>query len=212
MSTATPTLAQVMLNAIEARLNGLHTLLPGKVVSVDVKAGKCDVQPLLKRLGSDGNPATLPQIKNCPIGFYRAGSAAVYLPLQVGDGIEIKFCERSLDIWLTKGGTIDPEDKRKHHLSDAVVYPGMYDFTDPPSDADPTKLVIVNSTSKITLSPDGKFTMTGAGGEDVLHILSDLIAKLQTVEVPTMMGPQMFLPTDILDLEAIQERIDGIRG
>lgn len=153
--SATPSLAQTFQDTIEARLTGLHTMLPGKVVSVDVAAGKCDVQPLIKRVNADGVVTTLPIITNCPIGFYRASKAAVYLPLKVGDGVEIRFCERSLDIWLSKGGTVDPDDARKHNLSDAVAYPGLYDFTNPPTDAHPDNLVIVNDQIKITQEPTG---------------------------------------------------------
>lgn len=209
---STPSLPQVINNSIESRLTRLHTMMPGVVDSVNVKAGKCNVKPSIKRINSDGEAVELPVIPNCPIGFYRAGKAAVYLPLAVGDSVEIKFCERSLDVWLSQGGTVDPADARKHNLSDATVYPGMYAFSDPPTDADPTKVVIVNGLSKITMSPDGKFTMVGLAGEDVLKIISDLIAKLEVVKTPTMMGPEGFLPTDISDLAAIKTRIDGLRG
>lgn len=211
MSGQTPTLAQVITDAIETRLTGLHTMLPGKVVAVDVAKGKCDVQPLIQRQGLDGNPITLPVITNCPIGFYRAGKAAVYLPLAVGHNVEIRFCERSLDIWLAKGGTVDPADARKHQLSDAVAYPGLYDFTQAPADADPANLVIVNDKAKITMTPDGKFKIQGVADE-LLQCISDLIAKLEVIKTPTMLGPQTFLPTDITDLVAIKTRIDGLKG
>ena len=156
--------AGTVLETIEGRLIGVHTMLPGKVVKVDVAAGKCDVQPLLMRLGADGTPKTLPVITNCPIGNYRAGKAAVFLPLKVGDGVEIRFCERSLDVWLSKGGTVDPKDARKHNLSDAVAYPGLYPFTDPPVGADPAKLVIVNDKSKISLEVSGAMKMEADKG------------------------------------------------
>lgn len=206
----TPTLAQTILDTIEGRLTGLHTMLPGIVVAVDVAKGTCDVKPTLKRLRADGTASDLPVIVNCPIAFYRAGAAAVYLPLAVGHSVEIRFCERSLDIWLTKGGTVDPKDARKHNLSDAVVYPGLYDFTQAPSGADPANLVIVNGSSKITMTPDGKFKIGAT--EELFAILSDLIAKLKTVQVPTMLGPQGFLPTDVAALDAIKTRLDGLKG
>lgn len=223
----TPTLSQVILDAIDARLVRLNTMLPGIVVAVDVAAGKCDVQPLLKRLDVSGNPVPLPIISNCPIGFYRAGAAGVYLPLAVGHQVEIRFCQRSLDIWLTKGGTVDPQDKRKHDLSDAVVYPGMYDFTQPPADADPANLVVVNDSSKITLEPDGLVRLENGGGtvemtaagkfkiqgasDELFQCVVDLIALLKTVQTPTMFGPQTFLASNITSLEAIRARVAGMK-
>lgn len=208
--SATPTLSQVIGDAIETRLTKLHTMMPGIITAVDVKAGKCTVQPSIQRLGSDGNPKTLPPIANCPIKFYRCEGAAIYLPIKVGSKVSIEYCERSLDIWLVKGGTVSPEDQRKHNLSDATVYPGLYDFGDPPEDADPENLVIINGNTKITMTPDGKFKLQGT--DEVLSIISDLINKLTTVKTPTMMGPQTFLSTDITDLEALKTRIDGMKG
>jgi hypothetical protein len=215
----TPTLSQVLDDTIEARLARAHTMLPGKVTKVDVAAGKCDVQPLIQRQGADGTPVTLPVIPNCPITFYRAsgGKAAVYLPVAVGDYVEIRFCERSLDVWLSKGGTVDPADKRKHNLSDAVVYPGLYPFTEPPIGADPTKLVIVNDKAKIEMTPDGKFKLQGVSDE-VLDLVSQLMGKLSEAldqltqaQTPTMMGPQTFLPPYVAEFNAIMSDVDELQ-
>lgn len=224
----TPSLAQTLNDMVEARLTGLHTMLPGKVIKVDVAAGKCDVQPLLQRINSDGEAVTLPPIVNCPIGFYRAGDAGIFIPLKVGNLVEIRFCERSLDIWLSKGGTVDPKDARKHNLSDAVVYPGMYPLTDPPTGASPDNIVIINASGKIEIAPSGKITLTAGSGkmemtpdgkfkltgasDELLTVLSDLIAKLKLVKTPTILGPQTFLTSDIADLAAIKTRLDGLKG
>lgn len=240
----TPSLASTLLQMTEARLTGLNTMLPGIVVAVDIAAGKCDVQPLLQRINSDGVAVTLPVISNCPIGFYRAGDAGVFIPLKVGHNVEIRFCQRSLDIWLSKGGTVDPSDARLHHLSDAVVYPGLYPLTSPPANASPDNLVVVNGSGKIEIFPDGKikfdngtgsteidsdgkytftngsatFEITSDGkfkiqgaSDELLTIVSDLIDKLTQVKTPTMLGPEPFLSTDIIDLEMIKARVDGLK-
>lgn len=226
---ATPTLAQTVLDAIESRLVGLHTFLPGHVVKVDVAAGKCDVQPDIKRVGADGVAKTLPPIPNCPINAYRAGLAAVYLPVKVGDKVAIKFCERSLDIWLTTGGTVDPNDARKHHLSDAVVYPGMYDFSDPPVGADPTKLVIVNDRVKILQDPsglisivnaagtmemseDGRFKFQGADDELMTVVISLLTLLIGAVTLDPLTGPMpTFITTQITQLQLIKAKLEGLK-
>lgn len=207
----TPSLSKTILDAIEGRLLGLHTMLPGKVVKVDVAKGKCDVQPLIMRLRADGTSVPLPIIANCPIGFYRAGTAAVYLPLAVGHNVEIRFCERSLDTWLTKGGTVDPEDARKHNLSDAVVYPGLYDFTQPPADADPADLVIVNESAKINLTAAGKFKFQGATDEllaTLATLVDDLINALQ-LDPLTGPGPAFDTGT-ITNLQTVKTKLQGL--
>lgn len=223
-----PSFVEVVGDMIESRLTGLHTMLPGKVVKVTLPKGKCDVQPLLMRLNSDGVPVPLPVITDCPIAFYRAGKAAVYLPVAVGDQVEIRFCERSLDTWLTKGGTVDPNDARKHNLSDAVAYPGLYDGTQPPIGVDPAALVVINDKAKILLKPDGSISMenasgsvkltaagtfnfTGTGGE-FLKVVSDLMDILTKVTTPTLIGPQPFLPPFVAQITALKAKVDQLRG
>jgi Phage protein Gp138 N-terminal domain len=224
-----PSLAKVITDAIEARLASLHTLLPGRVVKVDLARGRADVEPLLMRLNSDGVAVALPIITDCPIAFYRAGKAAVYLPLAVGDQVEIRFSERSLDTWLSKGGVVDPADGRKHHLSDAVVYPGLYDGTKPPVGTDASSLILVHDQAKVSLKADGEirlsnaegtarltpagnFTFTGAGGGELLQILSDLMKALTEARVATMLGPQPFLPVDALKINELKAKIDELKG
>lgn len=225
--TQTPSLAQTIVDAIQSELAKVHTMLPGQVTAVDVTKGKCDVQPLIQRLGIDGNPKSLPVIPNCPIAFYRSGGAAIYLPVHVGDYVEIRFCERSLDLWLTKGGTVDPQDKRKFNLSDAVVYPGLYPFSNPPTAADPANLVIVNQTSKITMQPGGTVTLTSGTGtieitpagkfkiqgasDELLQCFIDTLARLQVAMTPTMFGPEKFTDADISAFAAIQSRVAGLK-
>lgn len=225
--TQTPSLAQTIIDAVQTELGKVHTMLPGQVVAVDVASGKCDVQPLIQRLGINGNPVSLPVIPHCPIAFYRSGGAAIYLPVHVGDYVEIRFCERSLDIWLTKGGTVDPQDKRKFNLSDAIVYPGLYPFSNPPTAADPANLVIVNQTAKITMRPSGQITLTSGTGvidmtpagkfkiqgaaDELLQCLIDLIQQLTVSKTPTMFGPQTFTGPDISALNAIKTRVTGLK-
>lgn len=225
----TPNLDQVIVAAMESRLTGLHTMLPGKVVKVDVAAGKCDVQPLIQRLGTEGTPVTLPVITNCPISFYRAGKAALYLPLHVGDYVEIKFCERSLDVWLAKGGTVDPLDARKHQLSDAVVYPGLYPFTDPPTKADPSKVILVNDVAKMSLSADGamklengsgsitltaggKFLFTGASGELLAYLITHLENLIAAQTIDPLTGPEPFFPADVTKFTTDKANITGLKA
>jgi len=164
-------LTKVVEDAIEARLGELHTCMPAKVVKVDVAAAKCDVQPILKRKYGDGEVVKLPVISNVPISFYRAGNAFISLPVHVGDYVELRFSERSIDIWKSKGGDVDPLDPRKFDLSDAIAYPGLYPFTMPPEGATANDIVIKNDQSTIIIKPDGVMEITGSA----IKLLADLI-------------------------------------
>lgn len=172
-------LQKVMTDAIEGRLTDVHTCLPGKVVKVDVTKAKVDVQPVLKRKYADESIVELPVITNVPLALYRAGEAFISLPVKVGDFVMLMFSERSLDIWLSKGGTVDPADPRKFHLSDAIAYPGVYPFTDPPTGATADDIVIKNGDASLIVKP-GALELYGNG--DAIALASKVMAELNAIK------------------------------
>lgn len=162
----------IVESMIETRIGELHTCLPGKVVKVDVTKAQCDVQPLLKRTYANGEVVSMPVITNVPIAFYRAGKAFITLPVHVGDYVELKFSERSLDVWLEKGGEVDPADFRKFDLSDAIAYPGLYPNSDPPAGATANDIIIKNDATVITIKPSGEVEIKA---DNAIKLLSNLI-------------------------------------
>lgn len=189
-----PSLAQIIKDAIDDRLSSINTMFPGKVTKVDVAAGKCEVQPCFRRVYGDETTSDMPVITGVAIGFYRANNAYISLPIKVGDFVEVRIAQRSLDIWLAKGGVVDPLDPRKFHLSDAVAYPGLYPFSMPPEAAHPDDLVIVNSQSKVSVKPDGEIVMEGqairalaqlvvlSGDGDAVALASKVLQELEAVK------------------------------
>lgn len=122
----TPTLQDMIRNAIEARLASLHTAMPGVVKTYDPATQTADVQPALKKKYADGTVVNLPLLTKIPVIFPRTAKGYVHFPLDPDDTVLIIFCERSIDSWRLKGGVIDPADYRKHALSDAVCIPGLF--------------------------------------------------------------------------------------
>lgn len=59
--------------------------------------------------------------------------ADLVVPVAVGTTGLLVFCDDSLDVWLSKGGLVDPLDDRHHALSDAVFIPGLRPFSNPVS-------------------------------------------------------------------------------
>jgi len=147
---------QVLKDAIRAALLNVNTAIPAKVTAVNVAGGKCDAEPVLKRKFASGEVVTLPVITNIPIAQLRAGKAFVSVPLHVGDYVLLIFSQRSMDLWLTSGGAVDPKDPRSHALSDAIAYPGVYPFSDPPIGASAEDLIVKNDQATITVKPSGE--------------------------------------------------------
>ena len=126
-----PTLAEVIVKAIEARIFDLHTGLPARVLSYDPDSQSAEVQPLLNRvfLNADQELETLeiPPLKNVPVQYPAGNGWHISYRLAAGDVVYLTFAERSLDKWLDTAGvlTVDPADSRKHDLSDAIAIPGI---------------------------------------------------------------------------------------
>ncbi len=173
---ATPSMAQVLKDAIDGRLAELHTAMPALVESYDAATGFAAVSPCLKRKYVAGDLVELPVINNVPVLFPRGGNAAITFELQKGDVVLLVFAERSVDRWKTAGGKVDPKDPRKHALSDAFAIPGGYPRTSPPSTSLITaafgsdgSLTVTAPASSLTVAADGSLNLENdAGGALVL--------------------------------------------
>ena len=108
----------------------LRVSCPAKVVSWDASKQLADVKPLVKDIfeGEDGEVqhVSIPVITNVPVVFPGAGGMRITFPVAVGDTVHLVFCDRSIDAWLDQGGETSPTDQRRHHIADAVAYPGLH--------------------------------------------------------------------------------------
>jgi hypothetical protein len=128
------TLGDVIRRALEMHAADLHVSLPAEVVRFDAAKGLADVRPLVKDSREiDGERMLLPfpVITNVPVQFPGAGGFRVTFPVAAGDACVLLFSDRSLDVWLAKGGEVDPIDDRRHALSDAVALLGVRDAAHP---------------------------------------------------------------------------------
>jgi len=156
------TISQLISNAIAKELVDVHTCLPGRIESFDPSTGLAKVVPMLRRKYVDEDSAVeLPVISGVPVLFYRAGDSWVKIPVAAGDYVLLVFSERSLDLWIERGGSIDPEDPAKFSLNDAVAYPGIYPKPAAMVPKCPsTSLEIVNGDSLIEITSGGRVNVT----------------------------------------------------
>src|SRR5688572_9189268 len=136
----TPSLAEVM-NHLRGRWSAsLRVSLPARVERYDSTNQLIDAKPLIKDRveGPDGEPTSLdvPVITNVPVLFPGAGGFHVTFPVNRGDTVLLVFTDRSLDAWLDRGGLTDPDDARRHHISDAVALLGLHSNRDAIPDID----------------------------------------------------------------------------
>ena len=128
-----------------------------------------------------------------PVCFPGSGGWKVTFPISKGDTGLLIFCSRSIDRWLSEGGSVDPQDDRTHDLSDAVFVPGLTDFAHPIDPFKNDRLTIgkVGGT-QIHLKPSG----TQIGTDDASQLdwvpigtplktfLTNLLTALNTLNLP----------------------------
>ena len=179
LQNETKTLDEVLRLAMEGVLYNLHVALPCAVTVVR-NNGYVDVQPLLQRLYTTGDLVSLPVLQNVPISHPRGADYWIKLPVAVGDLGTIVFCERSLDSWKVDGNLTNPKDSRRHDLSDAIFFPGMYPMSNliPGASAD---MILQNGDAQIYLQKPGKFLVQKEGGDELLDQISSLAASVKAL-------------------------------
>lgn len=224
MSTGdTPSLTKVISDSIESRLSEVHVAMPGEIVSYDDATGLASVRPSLQRRYLETDKLVdLPVINNVPIMHPRGGGALIKFAMIKGDPVTLIFSERSLDRWITTGGKVDPQDTRKHALSDAFAYPGGYPKSKPQTDAtitaafSATGLKISNATGNFWFKDNADVTFDtgtvqgrfGAGGKvEFQNAVGKLIDALYTILTTANAGgfPLIVNPTALATLASFKE-------
>ncbi len=203
----------IIRGAINARLNDVHTALPGIVVSYDSTSNKATIQPALNKNFTNG-VQPLPILENVPVMFPNY----IRPPINEGDYVLLIFAERSIDLWLSVGGQVTPTDPRKFDLSDAIAIPGLMPFTQTFPESNNQDFIISYAGSTITIKENGDILIEtsnkvaiGTQENELLKIVSDLLQQL-SISVSTAVGQpiQGALPATIYS--GLKAQIEAIRG
>lgn len=208
------TLNEAVEAAIDNKLAGVHTCLPGMVESYNIAKAMVSVKPLIKRVYRDGQQVALPVIVNVPLIFPRSAGGSLTFPIAKGDGVLLLFSERAMEVFLSKGGDQIPGDRRRFDLSDAIAIPGLLPFT-VVSPAEPDAVVLRGGNMKVKIKSDKIAIGNDASeGAELLDLFNQLLEKLisATTVDPFSGTPQPFIPSVISDLTSIQAQLTTIRG
>jgi len=186
-TSRTPSMAELLRAAIEARLLDVHTSIPGRVEKVETATQTVDVKPLIKRLfaNEDGSEVSesLPIIPRVPLAFPRAGKFFITWPIKKGDLVELVFTETSRDAF--KAGDAeetDPDDFRRFDITDAVAYPSGYPESKALKDFDPDDLVVgIENGVQIHINESGEIHLGSKTAADALALASKVEAGLQDI-------------------------------
>lgn len=168
------------------RERGLHCAMAGMIESYDPATCTATVKPLVSIEHSEDLTEDLGVINEVPVVFPRSSDFIMSFPLQRGDGVLLVFADTSLDAWkaASKGQTVNPNDPRAHHLSDAVAIPGMFNQTFSNTVSDPSAATMRFKDAEIALTASGEI-LIGKGGGQLTKVatedfVSDVVTSLAT--------------------------------
>jgi len=211
-------LTELLQQTIEKVMSELHVCMPGRIILYEHSTRKARVQPLLNRTYKDGTNQPMPIISGVPVVrmMGAGGQASLDMPIFPGDGCLLFFSDRSMDDWLSSGGSVRPDDRRKHDLSDAIAIVGLEPFSVSGPAEDNVNVRLKNFLSELILTPTGQFNLKSALG-DLLGEISDALgeaadmASAASVHVhPTAVGPSG-PPTNAAEFIGIQISILAIK-
>jgi len=198
-----PTLGNVITNAIDRKTEDLRVAMPAEIVDYDVEKQLATVKPLLKTKYRDGKVVDMPQIFNVPVAHPRAGDAYVHMPVKKGNTCMVVFSDRSMDKWITNGGSVDPDDVRQHHLSDAIAYPGLYSQAENMQVANGDDLILMNKSGEakmeIRLKKNNHLEIYNNGNE-LLNVLNEMLKIIREAKVYTSSGPQQLRHAKFIEI------------
>lgn len=180
-----PTLATLLVDAIQSRLVEFHVSLPCKITKYNSADGTVDVEILVKdqRPQSDGTVKliTFPPVQDVPIQWYRCDTTWITMPLKPGGLGKLVFCDRSMSVWSAsnKGEVVDPKTLSMHNFDGATFEPGLYPATAAIPAPDPDNIVI-HSETNVLIGEKGltsnDYATTGKKVEDALSTLKSAIS------------------------------------
>ena len=207
----------IFRNSVISVLNGVNTSLPGIVVDYDPSTNKATIQPALNKAYLSGAMA-MPILENVPIMFPGGSGFNITFPIVKGDYVLLIFCQRSLDLWLSVGGQVTPNDPRKFDISDAIAIPGLQPFTGNFSNNNGTDFQISFGGSSITIDPSGAIQIKtdstvaiGTSTNELLKIVSDLLQFLST-SLTTAVGQPIQGALPALIYSNLKAQVEAIRG
>lgn len=121
---------QEINNSIKKEIQGIHTAMPGTIVSFDPGKMIATVLPGMKFKKPNGTTIDYPQITGVPVVFPQGASqqCTVAFPVKAGDGCLIIVAEQSLDYWMYGQETATD---LAFDMTNAICIPGLFSTANP---------------------------------------------------------------------------------
>lgn len=127
MASLAEQIVELVERILDARLQQVFGMLPGKVLSYDAATQRATVQPEPGTRDQNGDQVQHPPIPDVLVRWPRgSGGSAITMPLAAGDRVMLISASASLDRWQQDGTVDAPVEDRRGDLSDVVALAGLY--------------------------------------------------------------------------------------
>lgn len=176
-------LNEAIQQMIDTAISGMHTSMPGKVVSYNPATNRAVVKPDLPKAITNDEPLESPQIVEVPVVWSssNSGKSSFTMPLQPGDGVLLNFQQRSIENWLD-GKMVMPDDPRQHDLSDCIAIPGCAPGGIVGHGED---VVLKFNDTQIRIKPDNTIIIGNNSGNITIDSNGNMTLKAQSIKVDT---------------------------
>lgn len=162
-------LVEVLDSFFAAKMESVHTSLPGRIVSYEGhKTRRAIVQPMVRLELGTGPVLEIPPIQGVPVIFPSTEDCEMLFPIKPDSGCLILFTEAGIGRYLSgKGEMQDPDDQTRHSLTDAVCLPGLFPWKKVPKTKAPADAMWISyKGSSITLKGE-TFTVEDSKGNTI---------------------------------------------
>ncbi len=204
-------LSEVLNLFFANKTDGIHTILPGQIISYDGHSTrKAEVKPMVKLRNVHNQIIEIDPIKNVPVLFPSTKNFNFLFPLNKNDGCLLLFAESSIGNFLLNAtnNATDADDLNRFDLSDCICIPGLWSFKNlpiaPENDTDfwlqfqDSKIQIKDSTNEIIIEDKlgNKFETSSTGMK--MTDLSSNILELLSTGIKMLAGTESFVKGDTL--------------
>lgn len=152
----TPTLEEVILRAMDVRLERVDVMIPARIESYDPVTKKAEVQPLIMTPYFDEDEERQHERKamcvEVPVILPGSGGTRIKYPVKVGDTVMLVVCSEELDNWLISGKEVIPRSAHRHNMRDVIAVTGLQAF---PDACDAETLIEFTEDNKVLIGSKG---------------------------------------------------------
>lgn len=213
----TPTLASVIDQAINNRLQNVHTCIPGRISAFDSTTlmATVSVSVVRKFWDKSVNPpveraAPYPTLINVPTLQPHGGFFHLFMPIRQGDFCLVFFSERDFARVLYDGGNTayNTQSERTHDLSDSLCMVGFYsdprarDITGKPTatGADTDFCALRNTEGSVRILMD-------QGGN--INIISPTTVHIETADSDFDVDNHVVVASTLVSIKAPSIKLEG---